>query len=306
MASKGLGRGLNVFFGEDTEELKEVTTATKKVNEIEKNIDSSKLKEIESVVELNINDIEPTLNQPRKVFNEEKLQELTDSIKEHGVLQPILVVKHKEGYTIVAGERRWRAAKKAGLKTIPAIIKDYTIGKKKQVALIENIQREDLNIIEVANAIKELMDIDGYSQTEVAKITGKSLSTVSNIMRLLKLDEEILEALMQGKIVEAQARAMLAVESKEKRLEILELIIKNSLTVKDVERLVYGSKEYQDTKKIKKAPKSVYFQKIEQNLEDYFGYKVKLNTNKKHHSLIIEYNDDEGLDEILSKLKIKM
>ena len=303
MANKGLGRGLNVFFGEDVEELKEVTTAK---NEDKEEKEKSQLKELERVVELNINDVEPTLNQPRKVFDEEKLQELTDSIKEHGVLQPILVVKHKDGYTIVAGERRWRAAKKAGLKNIPSIIKDYTLGKKKQVALIENIQREDLNIVEIAHAIKELMDIDGYTQTEVAKITGKNLSTVSNIMRLLKLEDEILEALMQGKIVEAQARALLAVDSQERRLKILELIIKNSLTVKDVERIVYGSEEYQNAKKSKKLPKSVYFQKIEKNLEDYFGYKVKLNTNKKHHSLIIEYNDDDGLDEILAKLKIKM
>ena len=303
MANKGLGRGLNVFFGEDVEELKEVTTAK---NEDKEEKEKSQLKELERVVELNINDVEPTLNQPRKVFDEEKLQELTDSIKEHGVLQPILVVKHKDGYTIVAGERRWRAAKKAGLKNIPSIIKDYTLGKKKQVALIENIQREDLNIVEIVHAIKELMDIDGYTQTEVAKITGKNLSTVSNIMRLLKLEDEILEALMQGKIVEAQARALLAVDSQERRLKILELIIKNSLTVKDVERIVYGSEEYQNAKKSKKLPKSVYFQKIEKNLEDYFGYKVKLNTNKKHHSLIIEYNDDDGLDEILAKLKIKM
>ena len=303
MANKGLGRGLNVFFGEDAEDLKDVTTAT---NKTEEKMNKNGLKEIESVVELNINDVEPTLNQPRKIFDEEKLQELTDSIKEHGVLQPILVVKYKDGYTIVAGERRWRAAKKAGLKTIPAIIKDYTIGKKKQVALIENIQREDLNIVEVAHAIKELMEIDGYSQSEVAKITGKSGPTVSNIMRLLKLEDEILDALMQGKIVEAQARAMLAVPDRKKRLEILDLIIRKALTVKDVERIVYGSEEYEKSKKDRKPPKSVYFQRIEQNLENYFGYKVKINTNKKNHSLIIEYNDDEGLDEILAKLKIKM
>ena len=132
---KGLGRGLNVFFGEDTEEVTNITKPTKE--------EKVKIKELEKVVELNITQIEPMLNQPRKIFDKEKLEELTESIKENGVIQPILVVKDENGYTIVAGERRWRAAKMAGLKEIPAIIKDYTDSKKKQVALIENIQRED-------------------------------------------------------------------------------------------------------------------------------------------------------------------
>ena len=170
---KGLGRGLNAFFGEDTEKIKSELTEEKV--------------ELGNVVELKISDIEPMEGQPRKIFDKEKLQELSDSIKEQGVIQPILVVKSKNGYMIVAGERRWRAAKLAGLKTIPAIVKDYSDTKKKQVALIENIQREDLNVIEVARAIKELMEEDGYTTTEVAKLTGKNISTVSNTVRLLKL-----------------------------------------------------------------------------------------------------------------------
>ena len=150
--AKGLGRGLDAFFGEDDKETIEKVTkkAVKKEN----------TKVLDKVVELNITEVEPMLNQPRKIFDKEKMEELTASIKENGVIQPILVVKDNNGYTIVAGERRWRAAKSAGLKVIPAIIKDYTDVKKKQVALIENIQREDLNIVEVARAIKELMDID--------------------------------------------------------------------------------------------------------------------------------------------------
>ena len=137
------------------------------------------------------------LNQPRKVFDKDKMEELTDSIRENGVIQPILVVKDKNGYTIVAGERRWRAAKAAGLEKIPAIIKDYTDSKKKQVALIENIQREDLNVVEVARAIREIMDMEGYTNTEVAKITGKNVSTISNTLRLLKLQDEIQEMLLR-------------------------------------------------------------------------------------------------------------
>lgn len=292
---KGLGRGLNVFFGEDTEAVESIAKPKK-----EKNI-----KELDKVVELNITEIEPMLNQPRKIFDKEKLEELTNSIKENGVIQPILVVKDENGYTIVAGERRWRAAKNAGLKEIPAIIKDYTDGKKKQVALIENIQREDLNIIEVARAIKELMEIDGYSQSEVSRITGKSLSTVSNIMRLLKLPDKILDYVLEGKLVEGQARALLALDDEKKQIAIAEKIIEKKLTVREVEKLIYGAAEYKRSGN-KKQPKTIYYQKIEEKLKNYFGYKVKIDSSKKHQKLVIEYNDEEGLESLLSKLNINM
>ena len=289
--AKGLGRGLDAFFGEDNDDtIKKVT----KKNEG---------KVLEKVVELNITEVEPMLNQPRKIFDKDKLQELTDSIRENGVIQPILVVKDSNGYTIVAGERRWRAAKAAGLKTIPAIIKDYTDNKKKQVALIENIQREDLNIVEVAQAIKELMDLEGYTSTDVAKITGKSLSTISNITRLLKLPDEILNMTLKGELVEGQARALLAIEDPEKQIAIAKKVAEKKLTVRDVEKLIYGDDKYRK-KTTKKPPKSVYYQNLENKLKDYFGYKVKLDQTKKHQRLIIEYNDEEGLESLLSLLNI--
>lgn len=295
--AKGLGRGLDAFFGDDDEATIEKVTkkTTKKQDD---NV-------IEKVVELNITEVEPMLNQPRKVFDKEKMDELTDSIRENGVIQPILVVKDKNGYTIVAGERRWRAAKAAGLTVIPAIIKDYTDNKKKQVALIENIQREDLNIVEVAQAIRELMEIDGYSQGEVAKITGKNVSTVSNIMRLLKLPDEILEMILNGSLVEGQARALLAINDTEKQIAIAKKVAENKLTVRDVEKLVYGDDKYRK-KTTKKQPKSVYYEKLENKLKNYFGYKVKLDQTKKHQRLIIEYNDEEGLESLLSLLNIDM
>ena len=292
--AKSLGRGLNAFFGEDEEEVQNIANATKEKN-----------KELEKVVELNITEVEPMLNQPRKIFDKEKLEELADSIKENGILQPIIVVKDESGYTIVAGERRWRAAKMAGLKGIPAIVKDYTDTRKKQVALIENIQREDLNIVEVARAIKELMDIDGYSQVEVAKITGKNKSTVSNIMRLLKLPDKILEYLMEGKIMEGHARALLALDSKTKQLELAEKIVSKKLTVRDVERIVYRGNEFVKKEHVKDE-NDFYYKKIEEKLNSYFGYKVKIDTSKKHQKLIIEYNDQDGLDELLNRLKIEM
>lgn len=290
----GLGRGLNAFFGEDTEEIKEELSKVK-----------NKKVELDSVVELKISDVEPMEGQPRKVFDSEKLQELSDSIKEQGVIQPILVVKSKNGYMIVAGERRWRAAKIAGLKTIPAIIKDYTDTKKKQVALIENIQREDLNVIEVARAIKELMDIDGYSQAEVSKLTGKNISTVSNTVRLLKLQDKIIDYVLDGKISEGHARTLLALDSKTRQLEIADKIIEKKLSVRDAEKLVYGSEEY-IRKPEKKVPNAVYYKKIEEKLKKFFGYNVKLSCGKKNGKIVIEYNDEEGLDSILDKLEIKM
>ncbi len=295
--AKGLGRGLDAFFGEDNEET--IEKVTKKLSKKdEENV-------IEKVVELNITEIEPMLNQPRKIFDKEKMQELTDSIRENGVIQPILVVKDKNGYTIVAGERRWRAAKAAGLKTIPAIIKDYTDNKKKQVALIENIQREDLNIVEVAQAIKELMEIEGYTSSDVAKITGKSLSTISNITRLLRLPNEILDMILKGELVEGQARALLAIDDPEKQIAIAKKIVEKKLTVRDVEKLIYGDDKYRK-KTTKKPPKSVYYQNLENKLKNYFGYKVKLDQTKKHQRLIIEYNDEEGLESLLSLLNIDM
>lgn len=295
--AKGLGRGLDAFFGDTNEEtIEKVTTKSSKK-------DDNKI--LEKVVELNITEVEPMLNQPRKVFDKEKMDELTDSIKENGVIQPILVVKDKNGYTIVAGERRWRAAKAAGLEKIPAIIKDYTDSKKKQVALIENIQREDLNVVEVARAIREIMDMEGYTNTEVAKITGKNVSTISNTLRLLKLQDEIQEMLLRGELVEGQARALLVVEDPEKQLQIAKKVAEKKLTVRDVEKLIYGDEKYK-RKPEKKTPKTVYYQKLENKLKDYFGYKVKLDQTKKHQRLIIEYNDEEGLESLLSLLNIEM
>lgn len=295
--AKGLGRGLDAFFGEENDNSIEIVTKKTSKKETDKVLGK--------IIELNITEVEPMLNQPRKIFDKDKMDELTDSIRENGVIQPILVVKDKNGYTIVAGERRWRAAKAAGLTVIPAIVKDYTDTKKKQVALIENIQREDLNIVEVAKAIKELMDIDGYTNVEVAKITGKNASTISNITRLLKLPEEILEMLLRGELVEGQARALLVVEDKEKQIDIAKKIIEKKLTVRDVEKIIYGDDKYQ-RKATKKLPKTVYYQNLENRLKDYFGYKVKLDQTKKHQRLIIEYNDEEGLESLLSILNIKM
>lgn len=289
--AKGLGRGLDAFFGEDVQSVKDVT-------------ENKKEEYLEKVVELNIIDVEPTLNQPRKSFDEEKLQELADSIKEHGVLQPILVVKMGKMYTIIAGERRWRAAKIAGLKTIPAIVKDYSDTKIKQVALIENIQREDLNPIEIAKAIKDLMDIDGYTMQDVSKITGKNLSTISNHMRLLKLPDEIIKMVIEGKLVEAQARALLAVPDLDKQIELAQKVVDEKLTCREIEKIVYKDKPVKKNKKVTK--KTALIEKIENELNDYFSTKVKVDAGRNKGKIVIQYFSNDELSRILDKLDINL
>lgn len=290
MGTKGLGRGLNALF-DDIEEVKEV---------------SDHKTVLDKVVELDMDQVEPMLNQPRKVFDKKKLEELADSIKEHGVIQPILVVKNEDGYNIVAGERRWRAAKLVGLKTIPAIVKDYTDTKKKQVALIENIQREDLNVMEVASALKELMEMEEYTVSDVAKVTGKSQSAVSNIVRLLKLAPEVQDMILGGKLVEGQARALLAIDDKEEQIKIAKKIIEKKLTVREVERLIYGDEKKYNIKKKKVAKKNSIYQKVEEKLTEYFGMKVKIESSRQKPRLIVEYYNNDGLESLLDKLDIKL
>ena len=246
------------------------------------------------------------LNQPRKVFDKNKLEELADSVKEHGVIQPILVVKNEDGYNIVAGERRWRAAKMVGLKTIPAIVKDYTDTKKKQVALIENIQREDLNIMEVATALKELMDMESYNVTDVAKVTGKSQSTVSNIVRLLKLAPDVQQLVLDGKLVEGQARALLAIDDVDEQVKVAKKIIEKKLTVREVEKLIYDDANKYNVKKKKVAKSSSIYKSVEEKLSAYFGMKVKIDSGRQKPRLIVEYYNNEGLDSLLEKLNIEL
>lgn len=291
---KGLGRGLDAFFGDNVEEVENITTASKK-REKKENI-------IGEIVELNILEVEPMLNQPRKIFDKEKLEELAESIKQHGVLQPLLVVKLDGRYTIIAGERRWRAAKLAELKTVPAIVKEYDETQKKEVALIENIQREDLNPIEVARAIKELMDVDGYSMQDVAKITVKSLPTVSNLLRLLKLPEEIIDHVLKGKLVEGQARALLALDDPKVQISLANKIIEEKMTVKEVEHLIYGKKKKIPT--YKDSKKTVAVQKIEDELKNYFETMVRLEARRDRGRIVVYYHSNDDLDRILDKLDI--
>ena len=213
MAKKsGLGKGLNALFADTLEDEVEEEKVEEKI-------------EGEVIRTLKITEVEPNRNQPRKQFDEEALDELAESIKQYGLIQPIVVTKKDGYYQIIAGERRWRASKKAGLTTIQAIVREDDERKNQEIALIENIQREDLNVVEKAVGIKLLMDEYELTQAQVAEIVGKSRSGVANTLRILNLDERVLELAKQGKLTEGHCRALLAYEDGEKQLlEAMKLI----------------------------------------------------------------------------------
>ena len=213
----GLGKGLDAIFAN--------------------NIDIEEtLRDNETIEKLKITQVEPNRNQPRKNFDEEALEELAESIKRYGVIQPIIVVKKDGYYEIVAGERRWRASKKAGLTEIPAIIREDNERKNKEIALIENVQREDLNAYEKALGIKELMEEYELTQQEVSEILGKSRSSVANTVRILNLESRVLEFVKQGKLTEGHARSLLAIQDKEKQYQMALKLLQTGASVREVEK----------------------------------------------------------------------
>lgn len=282
MASKkrGLGRGLSALIPDNPE------------NDLFK----EEVKEGQ-IVELNISDIVSNKKQPRKEFEEESLDELKDSIKKYGIIQPIVVRKVNNKYEIIAGERRWRAAKKAKLKKVPCIVKDADEKESLKLALIENIQRQDLNPIEEANAYKALMDNYNLKQDEIAEAVGKSRAYISNTLRLLNLDKEILGYLEEGKISTGHGKALLGIKNKEKRLEVAKEIINNSLNVRDAERLVSKTK-VKKASKIRKEEKDPFVKEIEDRLIMALGTKVNLKSGKKGGRIEIEYYSEEDLERI--------
>jgi len=277
MAKKGLGKGLSALIP-----------------------DSPQGDNENGILQLKITEIEANENQPRRKFDEEALASLAESIKEHGIVQPIVVRREGTGYQIVAGERRWRAARIAGLKTVPVVVKDYSDTQVLEIALIENLQREDLNPIEEANAYKALIDEHSLSQEEIGKRIGKSRSAITNSLRLLNLPSEIIEYLISGKLTAGHARALLAFEDDKKKIEIANRIINENLNVRQVEKL---AKEKQKTKKPK--IKSAEICDIEERLRNIFGTKVTITHSKKKGKIEIEYYGIDDLDKILNILEKK-
>lgn len=250
------------------------------------------------VIDLKLNSIEPNNNQPRKYFNDEKLSQLAESIKEHGIVQPIIVRKEGDIYRIIAGERRWRATRIAGLDTIPAIVKDVSNKQIMEMALIENIQREDLNPIEEAEAYNRLMKEFSMTQEQLSRTVGKSRSVIANSVRLLLLNDEVKKLIETGELSNGHGRTLLAIEDKELQLKLAKKIIEEGLSVRETEALI---KKIQSTKKDKKeiVKNNELFLDIEDRLKNIFGTKVKLIANNKKGKIQIEYYSNDELERIL-------
>lgn len=285
-AKGGLGKGLGALLSGPPEDLFE--SAPKEASDI-----------------IKISDIEPNKNQPRKVFDKEKLEALKDSIAEHGVISPIIVVPTKNGtYKIVAGERRWRAAKLAGLKEIPCIVKDFDERTASEIALVENLQRDDLNPIEEAEGYRYLMDTFSLTQDEVSQKVGKSRSAVANALRLNNLCDEVKNMLCDGRLTQGHARALLTL-APDKQIEVADKIISGDLNVRQAESLAKSANTAKPSTAQKKANPLMqkFYKDIESDLSSRFGTKVKINEGSKKGKIEIEYYSKDDLERLLFELK---
>lgn len=275
---KALGKGLSALIPEDLEK-----------------------EDIQRIEDIDTNLICPNPNQPRKAFEQDKLEELTESIRKYGVIQPIIVRKDGEIYNIIAGERRWRACKNANIKSIPCIVRDIENKNASEIALIENIQREDLNPIDEANAYEYIMGRYGITQEDVSNIVGKSRVYVTNIMRLTNLEDYVKNKIVTNEISAGHGRAMISLPS-DKQIAMTEKIIKENLSVRDVEKLVRDAKK--PRRKI--APeKDKYIAYVEEMLTDRFSSRVNIKKNKNRGKIEIEYTNNEDLNRILDLLKFE-
>ncbi len=298
---KGLGKGLNALFSDNS--ALDTNDTLGMIQEIEK-INSAENEK--NVINLKIIDIEPNKGQPRKNFDAEKLEALSSSIAEHGVVQPILVTPTKNGiYRIVAGERRWRASKLAGLKEVPCIIRNFEEKEVMEIALVENLQREDLNPIEEAEGYLQLINSFNLTQDEIGKRVGRSRSAVANALRLNNLCDEIKKMVVDGEISQGHARTLLGIEDKETQLKMAEAIIKDGLNVRQVENLVAKiGKEHQKPSKNKSNTLMLQFYRdVENTLSARFGTKVKIQEGTKKGKIEIEYYSKDDLERILFELK---
>ena len=265
--------------------------------------------EYEGILEIDINKIEANKNQPRKYFDEESLLELSESIKNYGMIQPIVVRRINDYYELIAGERRFRAAKIAGLKKLPAIIKDFDKSTAFEVALIENIQRKDLNPIEEAESFYKLQTEFGFSQEEIAEKVGKSRSAIANAIRLLNLDSRVLNFVRENKLSGGHAKALLSISDGNMQFELAERVIEEDFSVRETEKIVKSLQQKQNTEMIEQKPQNTIqfdtttYRSIENDLKGLFATKVKVSAQKNKGKIEIEYYSDDDLDRILTMFK---
>lgn len=302
MNKKGLGKGLGAIFTDN-----ETIAPVEEVQPHEKEI------------EIAVSDIIPNPLQPRKTFDADKLAELTESIKEHGVIQPLIVRKNGAKYEIVAGERRWRAAKIAKLKTVPVIVREYDNAKMAEIALVENIQRHDLNAIEEAEGIKRLMNEFGFNQEQAAKKIGRSRTAVTNILRLLNLPAAVREAVSRETLTMGQVRPLLSLENVQEQEKLARIIAEQGLSARAVEEIVKKikngeeitfendteqTKKAKETRKNKKTEINIYCRDFQNRLIELLGTKVKIvPKNEKQGKIEIEYYSAEDLERIYELLE---
>lgn len=279
---RGLGKGLSALI-QDKEKAEEL-------------ISDVKLNSSETVEEIELASIVPKSDQPRKIFDEDALNDLKASIKENGVIQPIILRRKDDVYEIIAGERRWRAAKAAGLERIPSIIREIDEETAAKISLIENVQRENLNPIEEAEAYKRLMSEYSLKQEELAKAVGKSRSYISNSIRLLNLDERIIGYIYEGKLTGGHGKALLAIKNREDQLKAADKIIETGMNVREAEEKAKISKK--KSKRNKKA-KELFMIELEERLMGALGTKVTLSHGKKSGRIEIEYYNDDDLERLI-------
>ena len=274
----GLGRGVDAIFADNSVE--DISTGN-------------------STTKVKLLDIEPNREQPRKQFDEEALAELSDSIAQHGVLQPLLVRPMPDGgYQLVAGERRWRASRMAGLTEVPVVIRDLTDAQVAELALVENLQRENLNPLEEANGYKELSDKFGYTQEKISEIVGKSRPSIANALRLLNLPEDVQEMVSNGSLSMGHARAILSLPDDKMKTDLAKLVIANDLSVRETERIARNMVK-EAPKKSKAKKRNPYYDEAELALSQVLGRKVKITKSSKKGALEIEFFDDADLKKLL-------
>lgn len=290
--NRGLGRGLDALFADQAPAVNVREEASLRKEEATPE---------NAVKYININDIKPNKNQPRKVFDEDKIAELAASITEHGIIQPLVVREKENGYEIVAGERRWRAARKAELKEVPCLIRQFTDEENMLIAIIENMQREDLNPIEEAEGIEQMIKTYGLTQAEVSKSVSKSRPYITNSLRLLKLPAEIRDLVSEGKLSTGHARALIPLTDKKKQAELCRRIIEDGLSVRKVEEL--AASEEKPKLRTAKRGKSADALHTERELKDLFGTRVTINQKGKKGTIELEYYSMDELNRLIDLLK---
>lgn len=288
---KGLGKGLDALFSDSEIEITEIP------------VNKEENKETEGIEYIDLNEIKPNENQPRKSFDGEKLEELAVSIKEHGLIQPVILRKAEKGYEIVAGERRWRASRIAQLKEIPCIIKELTDEQNMLLTIIENMQREDLNPIEEAEGLNQMIHTFGLTQEQVSKSIGKSRPYITNSLRLLKLPEEIRNMVSSGQLTMGHARALAGMEDLEKQIRIAKYAVEEGISVREIEKLIKDTLNSKKKSAKRKIEKTADIKRLEEDLKTVLGTKVLLNQKGKKGKIEIEYYSREELERLIELLK---